>query len=116
MNSALSPSQVSGGFAIAATGVPGTVVARVPKHAETPAVLTVKNRDSAALMYLKWIPISNTGQVFDPNDAGIVLLPTQSKTWSPPPRGVMLIVNSSVANAILAVDGSWTVPEEAQLL
>ena len=116
MNADLSPVQVSGGFQISATS-PGTIVARIPANARTPAVLTVLSRDTSATMYGKWIPLDQSGQVFQTNDAGIVLEPTRrGYTWDNPPRGAMLVFISSVNNALLAVDGSWTVPIEAQLL
>lgn len=116
MNADLSPVQVSGGFAISSLS-PGTIVARIPKNARSPAVLSVLNRDASAVLYGKWISLDQTGQVFDTNDAAVVLQPSRrAYTWDNPPRGAMLVFRSSVEGAIAAVDGSWTVPQEAQLL
>lgn len=116
MNADLAQSQVSGGFAISSSS-PGTIVARIPSNARSPAVLTVLNRDTAAVMYGKWIPLDRTGQVFQTNDAGIVLQPSRrAYTWDNPPRGCALVFLSTVDQAILAVDGSWFMPTEVNLL
>lgn len=115
MSRYLAPSQISGGFPISSTA-PGTVVARIPADAQEPAVLTVMNRDAAATMYGKWIPLVQTNQNFQTNDAGIVLSAGDSYTWDNPPRNAMLVMLATVNNALCAVNGSWNVPGDAQLL
>lgn len=117
MNSDLAPMQVSGGFQVSNT-LPYTILARIPRNAKSPACLSVLNTHVSAIMYLKWIPLEQTGQNFATADAAIVLGGTNPRayTWDDPPRGAMLIAQTDTNGAIAAVDGRWFVPQEADLI
>jgi hypothetical protein len=115
MGCQLAQAQVGGQFAISATA-PGTVVCRIPENAEEPGKVNVLCLDATATMYLKWVPLDQTGQVTSTQGEVVLALGRLAYTWDSPPRGKMLIVLSTVANALLAISGQWSVPDTPQLL
>jgi hypothetical protein len=104
----LSPVTVSGGFLVRAAPHPATILARLSRTASEPAVLTVRNRDTAATLFFRWIALGETGATFPSDNAGIVLGPNEAYTWDKPPRNAMLACISSVDQTLCAVDGNWT--------
>lgn len=103
----LSTIQVSGCFPINSSNPPSVVV-RVPQHACTPACVSVRNMDAAAIIYLKWVNDSAGGlSALNIADAPTRLAAGESFTWDAPPRQALLVALSTVNLALLGVEGNW---------
>lgn len=111
----LGVSQVSGTFIIPATD-PWVPVARLPEDAEGPAYLTAVNNSPGSVIYLRWIPLKQTGNLNGAvAQAPIALSYSLAYTWPNPPRDAMLVAKATVADSALGVDGQWNVPQEARI-
>lgn len=98
--------QESGGVPVS-NAAPFSEIARIPYEIDEDAsgnLLSIKNVDSTATMYFKWVPYEGTGRVFDTGDAGVVLVAGQGYSWDRLKRGRMLIGRSTVNNGIVAKD------------
>jgi hypothetical protein len=97
----------SGGVPVSDTA-PYTVIARIPWEADdsegSNGQLAILNTHTSATMYFKWIPLSQTSQVFETTDAGVVLTATRGFDWQKLKPGTMLIGRSTVNGAVCARD------------
>lgn len=115
MPDALPRSQISGTFAISNTQ-PGTAAVRIPAAALTPAQVSVKNGDPAAILYCKWTSLSRTNMALSSGDAGVRLEPLESYTWDSPPADALLLILSTVNLSPAHLEAVWAMPPEPNLL